>query len=135
MSGQESKNLGHAFFEAQDRLKGGPDPALCAPGYSARIGGNPAMTLQHHEAFAKAFYTAFPDLYHVVDETLTDGDRIAVRLRIHGTHTAEFMGIPATRKVFEIGVIVILHVVEGKVAELHGQFDQLGMLRQLGVMQ
>jgi predicted ester cyclase len=33
-----------------------------------------------------------------------------------------------------VGAIVIFHVVNGKVAELRGQFDQMGMMQQLGVI-
>jgi predicted ester cyclase len=128
-------DLGRKFFEAQDRLRGGPDPDLCASSYVARIGSNPPMTLADHQRFAKAFYAGFPDLQHTVEETIASDDTIVVRFTLRGTHRGDFMGIPPTQKVFEAGAIVILRVVNGRVTEVRGQFDQLGMMRQLGVLQ
>lgn len=134
MSLEANNALGRGFFEAQDRLRGGPDPDLCAPAYTAYIGDNPPMTRVQHEGFAKAFYAAFPDLGHTIEESLAEADKVAVRLTIRGTHTADFMGIPPTGRKIEIGLIVILRVADGKVAELRAQFDQMGMMRQLGVV-
>jgi predicted ester cyclase len=57
-----------------------------------------------------------------------------VRFRLGGTHEGEFMGIPSTRKAFEIGAIALFRAVDGKIVEVRGQFDQLGMMRQLGVI-
>jgi steroid delta-isomerase-like uncharacterized protein len=128
-------NLGRAFFEAQDRLRGGPDPGLCAPSYVARIGNIPPMTLADHQGFAKAFYSGFPDLQHLIEDAFAAEDKVAVRFTLRGTHRGDFMGIPPTGKVFEVGAIAIFHLVDGKIAELRGEFDQLGMLRQLGVAQ
>jgi predicted ester cyclase len=44
------------------------------------------------------------------------------------------MGIPPTDKAIEVGGIAILRVVGDKVTELRGQFDQMGLMRQLGVV-
>jgi hypothetical protein len=38
-----NRALGRRFFVEQDRLRGGPPEARCAPGYTATLGGNPAM--------------------------------------------------------------------------------------------
>jgi ketosteroid isomerase-like protein len=128
-------DLGHKFFGYQDRLRGGPDPALCAPDYVARIGSNPPMTLADHEGFGRAFYGGFPDLRHRIEETIVSGDTVVVRFTLIGTHRGEFMGIPPTQKAIDVGAIAIFRTVDGRIAEIRGQFDQLGMMRQLGVLQ
>jgi predicted ester cyclase len=133
MSVDTNTALGRRFFEAQDRMMGGPDPDLCVPAYTAHIGTNPQMTLAHHQEFAKAFYAGFPDLRHTIEETVADDQKVAVQFTLRGTHT-EFMGIPPTHKSFEAGAVAILTIEKGKVVALRGQFDQLGMLRQLGVV-
>ena len=123
-----------AFFAAQDRLRGGPDPDLCAPGYQAWLGGWPAMPREGHEAFAAAFYAGFPDIFHTVDDVFVTGDRAAVRFTLRGTHTGSFMGIPPSGR----GVVVVANVLmrfeDGQVAELFGVFDEAGLLRQIGVL-
>ena len=127
-------DVGRRFFEAQDRLRGGPDPDLCAPGYVSRIGSIPPMTLADHQQFATAFYGAFPDLMHTIHETVAGDGKAVVRFSLRGTHKNAFMGIPATGKEIEVGAIAIFTIADGKITELHGQFDQLGMMRQLGVV-
>jgi predicted ester cyclase len=44
------------------------------------------------------------------------------------------MGIPATHKTFEAGALAIFEIDRGRIVTLRGQFDQLGMMRQLGVI-
>ncbi len=126
--------LGREFFEAQDRLRGGPDPALVTPGYSATLGGNPAMPLAGHTGFAQGFDAGFPDAHHHIEDVIAADQRIAVRLVITGTHTGNFFGIPPTGKPVRVATQVIMHVEGGKVGRLFGLFDEAGLLRQLGVL-
>jgi len=132
MSIHEVKALGPFFFAEQDRLRGGPANELCAPEYTAQIGANPPMPLAGHQQFAAMFYAAFPDIHHVIEETVAEPDRVAVRFTLHGTHTGDFMGLPATGRTVAVPAIAILRVAAGKVTELHAVFDQAGMMRQLG---
>jgi steroid delta-isomerase-like uncharacterized protein len=134
MSTAEIKSLGPRFFKEQDRLRGGPADELCASNYVAHIGSNPPMNLAGHKQLARMFYEGFPDLDHTIDDTIAEGDKVVVRFTARGTHKGNFMGIPATRKSITVGAVMIFHVVNGKVAELRGQFDQMGMMQQLGVM-
>ena len=134
MSAETNRELGRRFFEAQDRLRGGPDPDLCAPTYVARLGSNPPMTLADHQGFASAFYGGFPDLMHTIEATVATEDTVVVRFKLRGTHRSAFMGIPPTQKAIDVGAIAMFSVSGGRITEVHGQFDQLGMMRQLGVI-
>jgi predicted ester cyclase len=44
----------------------------------------------------RKLHAAFPDLEITPEQLLSEGDRVAVRLTLRGTHRGEFMGIPAT---------------------------------------
>jgi predicted ester cyclase len=127
--------LGRRFFEEQDRLRGGPAVELCAAGYTATLGGNPAMNVDGHAGFARAFYAAFPDMRHTIEDVFASGDRVAVRFVINGTHTGSFFGLPPTNRRVTIAAHVLMQVDAGKVAKLFGIFDEAGMLRQLGALQ
>lgn len=85
-----------------------------------------------HEGFAKAFYAAFPDMRHAIEDVFSTDDRVAVRFVIHGTHTGTFLGIPATGRAVTIAANVLLHVRGGRVSALYGVFDEAGLLRQIG---
>jgi ketosteroid isomerase-like protein len=126
--------LARDFFAAQDRLRGGPDPALCTADYQAWIGGAPPVPREFHEGFARAFYAAFPDMRHAVDDVFAAGDRVGVRFTLRGTHQGAFFGIPATGRAVVVVANVLLTVRDGRVSELRGIFDEAGLLRQLGVL-
>jgi predicted ester cyclase len=131
MSDNAHATIGRRFFQEQDRLRGGPAEALCAPDYVAVLGGNPPMSRDGHEAFARAFYQAFPDIHHEIVEEFAAGDRVAVRFILHGTHTGQFYGMPPTGKHVDIPANVLMHVADGRVTKLFGVFDEAGMMRQL----
>ena len=76
---------------------------------------------------------AFPDFHARVEELLEDGDKVIARVRFSGTHRGEFMGIPATGKRFDIAVIDIIEVRDGKGVAPWGVMDMAGMMEQLGV--
>lgn len=132
MQALDTTAVGRRFFAEQDRVRGGPVAELCARGYTAILGGNPPMDRAGHEMFALAFYSAFPDMTHSIDEAFGTADRVAVRFTIRGTHTAPFMGIPATHKQIVVTANVLMHVDNGMVTRLLGAFDEAGLMRQLG---
>ena len=134
MSVETNREIGRKFFEAQDRLRGGPDPDLCAPNYVARLGSNPPMNFADHQGFASAFYAGFPDLKHAIEDVVATDSVAVVRFTLQGTHRGNFMGIPPTQKAIKVGAIAIFGITDGRITEVHGQFDQLGMMRQLGVI-
>jgi len=129
-----NSSLPHRFFKGQDDRKG-PLPAdLVAPSYRAEIVGFPPMDAAGHGDFGRAFYAGFPDIYHTIDEVIEAPPYAITRFTLRGTHTAPFMGIPPTGRAITVSAIVILTVDGEKIAHLRGIFDQLGLLRQLGVV-
>ena len=94
--------------------------------------------LQGLEGFKQgfgAFMAAVPDLEAEVHDVIVEGDKVCTRVTFRGTQQGEMMGIPATGKRFEIQVIDIVRVVDGKAAEHWGATDMLGLLQQVGVIQ
>jgi predicted ester cyclase len=130
----EIKATAIKFFAEQDRLQGGPADELCANGYKARLASLPTMDLAGHKEFAAAFYAGFPDLRHSISDVLAEGDRVAVRFQLKGTNTERFMGNPPTGKTIKVDALAFMSVASGTVTELYGQFDQLGLWQQIGVV-
>ena len=56
----------------------------------------------------RMYFAAFPDMRWEVEDVLASGDRVVARVRCKGTHKAEFMGVPATGKSFDVAEIVYL---------------------------
>jgi predicted ester cyclase len=122
--------LARRFFAEQDRLRGGPAEELCAPGYTAHLAGS-SYDLPGHRAFAAAFYQAFPDLRHHVELAVAEGDHVAVRFTLRGTHSGPFAGLEATGRAIRVGASAIMRLEGRRVAEVWGEFDQLALMGQL----
>jgi steroid delta-isomerase-like uncharacterized protein len=95
------------------------------PGTTDRDGLKRAME-RVSEGLADASFT--------IDEMIAEGDRVAARLTASATQVGEFMGMPASGKRYTIGEIHIFQVRDGKIAAHWHQFDQMGMMRQLGAL-
>jgi predicted ester cyclase len=77
---------------------------------------------------------AFPDNHHAVEEMIAEGDTVVVRCTLTGTHEGEFMGIPPTGRRIEVTEIHVYRLREGKAVEHRVGRDDLGAMRQLGVI-
>jgi steroid delta-isomerase-like uncharacterized protein len=80
------------------------------------------------------FRAAFPDLKISAEDMIADGDKVAVRSVMRGTHKGEFMGVPATGKRVEVSGIDIVRFEGGKAVEHWGITDNMSMMQQLGAM-
>ncbi|MEX2465846.1 MAG: ester cyclase [Gemmatimonadota bacterium] len=78
---------------------------------------------------------AFPDLTMAVDDVVVEGDRVAVRATLSGTHEAPWLGVDATGEHVEMAVMMFLRFEEGRMVELWEVDDQLGLRRQLGIVE
>ena len=76
---------------------------------------------------------AFPDLHIEVDECFSDGDLVCTRWTSSGTHEGDLMGLPATGKHTTSSGITIDRIQDGKVVESWNQWDNMGLMQQLGV--
>ena len=84
--------------------------------------------------FVTTYRNAFPDVRFTIDDQIAEGDKVVTRWTAHGTHQGELQGIPATGKSTTVTGIAVNRLVNGKIAESWGIFDQFGMLQQLGVI-
>lgn len=94
--------------------------------------------LQHglagHRGIVDLFHAAFPDVRWTIDDMVAEGDRVAMRLTMTGTHRGDFFGIAPTGRYVEVGGTHIVRVADGRIAEHWGHNDDLGLMRQLGAI-
>ena len=81
-----------------------------------------------------ALRAAFPDLDVDIHEQIGEGEKVVTRKTFTGTHRGEFMGAAPTGNRVTFEVIDILTVRDGKIREHRLQYDQLGLLKQLGAI-
>lgn len=86
------------------------------------------------KAYLGMFKSAFPDTQMTVEDQIAEGDTVVTRWTATGTHSGELMGIPPTGKQVTVTGIEISRFAGGQIVESWGQFDQMGMMQQLGVV-
>jgi predicted ester cyclase len=102
------------------------DPAYEVPG----VGRGPDAVKRN----AAMWWAAFPDLEWEFDDVVAEGDRVAVRMTMHGTHLGEFRGIAPTGKRVTMQEMAFWRIVDGKLHRAWFQADSLGLRVQLGAI-
>ena len=83
--------------------------------------------------FFQKFRDAFPNIEVIVEDTVAEGDKVAARCRVLGTHQGEGLGFAATNRPVEFTGISIVRIKDGKIVEAWNNFDFTSMFQQLNV--
>ena len=67
--------------------------------------------------WATVIRTAFPDIRVTVEDQIAEGAKVALRLTLSGTHNRNFGDMPPTGKQVTFSAMVILRIVDGKIAD------------------
>ena len=78
------------------------------------------------------FLAAFPDLIHIVEEMIAEGDRVAVRFTARGTHTRQWKDFAPTGKAVTYTGVTLARLADGLVLEHTTWWDRHGLVEQLG---
>lgn len=69
-------------------------------------------------------HTAYPDLRFTIEDLLGEGDKVAIRWTLHGTHTGPFLHLPPTGAPIAETAIVIFRLADGKIVERWAAFGR-----------
>jgi steroid delta-isomerase-like uncharacterized protein len=83
--------------------------------------------------FVERIRGAFPDIKITVEDTFGAKDRVVLRWSATMTHRGDGLGIAATGKPVQITGMSMVRIVDNKIVEGWDNWDQLGMLKQIGV--
>ena len=87
------------------------------------------------EGFIKFFTmlrSAFPDLKIAVEHMVADEENVAFAYTVTGTHSGDFLGVPATGRQIKARGMQITRFEKGEQVERWGSSDELGILQQIG---
>ena len=94
----------------------------------------PMSGLAGAEQLLGLFRTAFSNLKVQMEDSIEEGDKVAARFRMTGTHSGPMMGIPATGKPISVLATGIFRVADGKLAENWVNIDALSLMQQIGAV-
>lgn len=117
-----------ALWNGADRVS---FDALHAPGFVDRAAAGRAADRDGLWAGIAELRAAFPDFALTEVEVLIDGDRAAVRWTAVGTHAGAFLGVAPTARAIAFRGLELLRVVDGRVVERWGEWDEAGLRAQL----
>jgi len=132
---EQNKEVVRKMFEAWGKGDFETYKELLAPDYVyylPSISSKP-MSLEETIEMGKMLRKAFPDISWSMEELIAEDDKVIFLFVFRGTHEGEFGGIPATGNKIESSGIMITRIENGKVVEDKEEFDQLGLMMQLGM--
>ncbi len=131
---QSNIELMRAAFAALGRRDADAVARLMPSDFIINIAGVPYQkrgtgTWRKH---AEILFSAFPDLQVKIEDIFAGDDKVAVRLRISGTHRGEFLGVQPTGKRVEYESTEVYRIADGKIAEEWICSDTLTLMAQIG---
>ena len=81
---------------------------------------NPGATPgpEGQKALLAKYTSAFPDSQLSLGEMIAEGDLVAIRWSVRGTHQGELEGITATGRQVDLSGISMVRIAQGKIAEI-----------------
>ncbi len=77
---------------------------------------------------------AFPDVHVHIEDLIADDDFAVFHDKVEATSKGDFFGVPPNGKRITWTEIHFLRIASGKIVEHWSNFDQFGIMQQLGVI-
>src|SRR5438552_2736603 len=131
MSTEENKAIVRQYLEeAWNKGNVGIIDELMVVDYARYVAGSATpLSREGQKQRIAAFHRAFPDLHLAVEDLIAEGDKVAFRVTLRGTHQREFMRVPPTGKQVLVTAIDVARLADGKIVEHWGQMDTLGLMQ------
>jgi steroid delta-isomerase-like uncharacterized protein len=132
---EQNKRLVRLFFELLDRHDADRIGQLLvsSTNYTFYVGGTSSpLDWNEHKRLLAGVTNAFPDLHHEIVDMVAEGDKVAVRLNVTGTHKGEFQGIPPTSKRLSLDEMGFITIIDGKITEGWISADTMKLMQQIG---
>ena len=135
MSIEENKAIVRRYVGVHDHKNLEVLDDIVSPDYSYHGPGDVRLNgLADLRQFISQYHTAFPDLNFTVEDMIAEGDKVVTRFKISATHTGELTGTAPTGNQVNATGIFIVRIVDRKVVAEWENFDELGMMQQIGAV-
>ncbi|RXA20775.1 ester cyclase [Methanosarcina sp. MSH10X1] len=131
---EENKAIVCRFFE-EGPSKGNINAAdeLLSPDFSMHVPLPASSGIEGINEVITTCRAAFEHLNVTIEDMVAEGDKVVARFTARGVHKGNFMNLPATGKPVTMTGIEIFRIKDGKIAELWGEVNLLGLMQQLGI--
>jgi len=134
MSIEENKAIVHRFFE-EGPSKGNISTAseLLSSDFTLHVPLPVSSGINGIKEVITSCRAAFEHLNVTIEDMIAEEDNVAARFTAHGIHKGDFMGLPITGKPITMTGIEIFRIKDGRICELWGEANLLGLMEQLGI--
>ncbi len=95
------------------------------------IGELMANHVQEFQNLINARLQAFPDLHCTIEDELSDGNKVALRLTLTAIHAGDWLGVPASGCKVRWSAVLVSLFEDGKIVGGGLIQDELSLLRQI----
>ena len=136
---ETNETLLHRWFEEvwNQKSESAIEEMFAEDGIAHGLNDADGNALRGHEGFKtlhRAFLSAYPDLKITVEDTVSEGDKIAARCRVSATHSGEGLGVAPNNSEVEFTGLTIVKIRDGKIVEAWNEFDFMKMYSQIGAL-
>lgn len=95
----------------------------------------PARKVEDFKQMIRGLHAVFPDMQLREEDIICEGDLVASRWTVQGTHRGEFMGAPPSGQRITITGLSLYRIADGKIVEGWVSDDALSpaVLQQMGI--
>jgi steroid delta-isomerase-like uncharacterized protein len=135
----ENRSLIHRWFEEvwNKGREEAIDELFAEDGIAHGLADEAGQALRGPEEFKpffRKFRDAFPDIQVIIEDCISEGDKVAARCRVRAQHTGEGLGVAATGNAVEFTGMSIVHIRDGKIVEGWNNFDFMRLFQQIGAL-
>ena len=132
MSLEKNKTIVRGFIEAYNERKLDLVDDFVSPDYIDHSNNVGREGLKQLIAMG---LNSFPDWHETIEDIISEGDKVWVRLTYTGTHKSEFMGLTPTGKKIKSKAVDIYRIADGKLAEYWNVTDNVNIFKQVGAIE
>ena len=134
MTSEANKLTMHRFVEFINTASQKLAEELISPNAIFHVPGRPEPMRgpAGYLAIIEMMRGGFPDIQWTLEEMVAEGDKVAARFIMRGTHQGTFFGVAPSGKKIAVQAMNFYCLSDGKFVEERGQPDMLGLLQQIG---
>ncbi len=133
---EANKSLIHRFTEATNAADWDAFDELLTDDFTRHCQATPDVDIKSRDDFKKlqeSFYKSMPDQKVTIEMLVAEGDKVTAYATYSGTLTGPMGDFPPTGKSVESKFLAIFRIEEDRIAEIWVEWDNLSMLKQLGL--
>jgi steroid delta-isomerase-like uncharacterized protein len=131
---EENKTIARKFLRMFELGDAGIADAIVASDYYNHDAPDPSIGIAGIKEVVNSFKNGMANAQADIDFQVAEGDKVISRYTWSGTHIGEFQGVPATGKQVSWTATATFRIGDGKIREVWLNWDQLGLMQQLGAV-